>query len=342
MASKSSPTAPGGPTPLSELRVVLLGKAGAGKSKVARLLLGGKDLKEACDRCVLHENKHAGRRIWVVDTPGWDRYSIHNTSENIKEEIIRSASLCPTGPHALILVLPVDKLTDAHSADELKSAQQHMELLSERVWKHTMVLFLCDGEVEETTVTKHIDNAKNLLEKCGNGHYVLQNMGSETQVHEFLKKIENLVDNNDYFPPQTYFDMIQSKTPQPEDTEVKGDKKHSEEHSQEKTELRHRRGSYPINRPNLNEEKGTSGNQTEGGEATKHQNQDDFYALLWNCLPPATVILFVIIGALIGSVAGAAYGPLGSGAGIVFGVVLSVLISILLIYALNLARWRTT
>ncbi|KAL6455618.1 hypothetical protein MHYP_G00354690 [Metynnis hypsauchen] len=288
MASRSSPTAPGGPPSLSELRVVLLGKAGAGKNKVARLLLGGKDLKEARERCVLHDDKYEERRIWVVDTPGWDRYSIHNTSENIKEEIRRSATLCPPGPHALILVLPVDKLTDAHSADELESAQQHMELLSERVWKYTMVLFLCDGEVEGTTVTKHINNAKNLLEKCGNRHYILQNEGSETQVHGLLKEIENVVDSYSFFLPQIYHDLIQSKTPQPEDREVKGNKKHSEEQSQEKTELRHRRGSFLINRPNLNEEKGTSGNQTEGGDATKHQNQDDFFALPRNYLPPAT------------------------------------------------------
>ncbi|KAL7890835.1 hypothetical protein AOLI_G00003110 [Acnodon oligacanthus] len=287
MASRSSPTAPGGPPSLSDLRVVLLGKAGAGKNKVARLLLGGKDVKEAREHCVFHDDKHEERRIWVVDTPGWDKYSIHNTSENIKEEIIRSTTLCPPGPHALILVLPVDKLTDACSADELESAQQHIELLSERVWKHTMVLFLCDGEVEGTTVTKHIDNTKNLLEKCGNRHYILQNAGSETQVHGLLKEIGNVVDSYGFFLPQIYHDLIQSKAPQPEDTEVKGNKKHSEEQSQ-KTELRHRRGSFPFNRPHLNEEKGTFENQKEGGDTTKHQNQDDFYALPRNYLPPAT------------------------------------------------------
>ncbi|KAI4896752.1 hypothetical protein NFI96_020080, partial [Prochilodus magdalenae] len=240
---------PGGPAPLSKLRVVLLGEAGAGKAQVASLLLGTKDLKEASELCVLHKSKHAGRKICVVDTPGWDRHSIHNTSENIKDEIVTSVSLCPPGPHVLILVLPVANFTEPPSADELETVQKHLELLSERVWKHTMVLFLCNEEVEETTVKKHIRNTTNLLRKCGNRYCVLQHADSETQAHALREKIEDTVRADNFFMPQIYYDMIQKKDKQHEDTERKGDKQQSEEQS-EKTELRQRRGSLQGTNPN--------------------------------------------------------------------------------------------
>ncbi|KAI4896753.1 hypothetical protein NFI96_020081, partial [Prochilodus magdalenae] len=52
------------------------------------------------------------------------------------------------GPHALIVVLRVESLIDVPSTKELKTVSEHMELLSEKAWKHTMLLFLCEKMVE--------------------------------------------------------------------------------------------------------------------------------------------------------------------------------------------------
>lgn len=193
----------------------MLGKAGAGKSKVAKVILGDTNHNEECEECFLHEGEHSGRRVCIVDTPGWDRVSIKCTTKQIKNEITRSVMLCPPGPHALILVLPVNT-ADAPSLNELKSASQHVELLSERVWDHTMVLFLCDENVENCTIEYNIQKADKLLEKCRDRHYVMRESESETQVHELLKEIDSMVEENlgDFFLPQVYYEVIQSKIPQ--------------------------------------------------------------------------------------------------------------------------------
>lgn len=147
-----------------------------------------------------------------MDTPGWDRVSIECTAKKIKNEISRSVTLCAPGPHALILVLPV-KTGDVPSVNELKSASRHMELLSERVWDHTMVLFLCDENVEESTIKEHVQKAEKLLEKCRGRHYVVRQSESETHVHGLLKEIDNMVEESlgDFFLPEVYYEVIQSK-----------------------------------------------------------------------------------------------------------------------------------
>ncbi|XP_066518909.1 GTPase IMAP family member 9-like [Hoplias malabaricus] len=327
MENGSSPTAP------DELRIVLLGEAGSGKTKVASLLLGREDIKEDREQCVLHDYKQAERKICLVDTPGWDTHSMQNIPDIIKNEIARSATLCPPGPHSVIVVLPVAELSEVPSPDELETLQQHVELLTEKVWKHTMVLFLCDGDVADTIVEKHVENARNILDKCGSEYFVLRNVGSETNIHALLKKIENEVGKSDDYP------LPQSKPSKHEVTEAKRNTMTSIEESEERVALRQRRGSTQVLPPSLNEEQKAPGTP-EIVEAIKQQTQDEFHIPPY--LKPVTIILMSIFGALLGSVTGASYGTLGSAVGIVVGFFVSIPVSVCLIYAIKLAQTRTS
>lgn len=129
------------PIPVTAHSIVLLGDNRIDKSNVAKSILGCKNLKEVnYGLSTLYMNEEAERTITVVNSPGWNPISIHQTSKSRKSEIIRSVSLCPPGPHALLLVLPVKKLSEEHSSSEITAALEHVALLSERVWKHTIVL----------------------------------------------------------------------------------------------------------------------------------------------------------------------------------------------------------
>ncbi|XP_066563516.1 GTPase IMAP family member 2-like [Amia ocellicauda] len=84
---------------------------------------------------------------------------------------------------------------------ERRSAQEHLELLSERVWRHTIVLFTWGERLGDTTIEQHIERDKGLqwlVEKCGNRYHVLnyRNRGNGTQVTELLDKIEEMVAEN--------------------------------------------------------------------------------------------------------------------------------------------------
>lgn len=203
---------------------------GDDKNKVVKSVLNCENLTGVkVGQCLLHQRDQAGRRITVVEAPGWDRSSEQQTPENIKEEVERSVSLCPPGPHALLLVIPVKTLSEEPSPHEITAAQTHMELLSERVWKHTILLFACDEGVEDPQIKEHIRSAKMILDKCGGRSYVLQ---KSAQIHELIKKIDDLVEENrgDFV---LQVELIQQKT-----QEASGE-----------SELRKRRGSFQISPP---------------------------------------------------------------------------------------------
>uniref|UniRef100_A0A671KHP5 Zgc:113442 n=1 Tax=Sinocyclocheilus anshuiensis TaxID=1608454 RepID=A0A671KHP5_9TELE len=139
--------------------------------KVIKSILGCRDLvEENVGQCV-YEGEQAGRRISVVEAPGWT--SMQQTPESIKKSIRRSVSRSPPGPHALLLVIPV-KRDEESSTGDIKAAEMHMELLSEHVWKHTIVLFACDDGMGEFAIRAYFQKAKKILEKCKDRTYILE------------------------------------------------------------------------------------------------------------------------------------------------------------------------
>ncbi|MBN3314570.1 GIMA8 GTPase, partial [Atractosteus spatula] len=121
---------------------------------------------------------------------------MRNDPQQIRQEVVYSVSLCPPGPHALLLVINLDSDTD------WRSVKERLELLSERVWRHTIVLFTWGDRLRPITIEQHIERrGKELqwvVEKCGNRYHVLnnKNSGDCTQVTELLEKIEDMVAGN--------------------------------------------------------------------------------------------------------------------------------------------------
>ncbi|KAK6323327.1 hypothetical protein J4Q44_G00056660 [Coregonus suidteri] len=188
--------------PLPELRLVLLGRKGTGKSSAANTILGGIggfEIGRPTEECSKRRADLTGRRVTVVDTPGWEwYYPLNSTPDWVRRETLRSMSLCSPGPHVVLLVIrSCASVTESYR----KQIEEHLESLGEGVLDHTMLLFTRGDELGVVPMEHRILTGgaafQQLLRRCGNRYHVLDNRsrGDGTQVRELLRKMEEMVDN---------------------------------------------------------------------------------------------------------------------------------------------------
>lgn len=181
--------------------MVLLGYRRSGKSSTRNNIFGKEniDLKRT-SQCVKTQSEVAGKVITVLDTPGWWKtLAARDTAELDKQEILRSTCLCPPGPHALLLTLRLDL---PFKGEEMKSLVEHMGLLGERAWNHTILLFTHGDLLGDLTIEQYIESEGKdlnlLIAKCRNRYHVLNNKNllDGSQVTELFKKVEEMVAEN--------------------------------------------------------------------------------------------------------------------------------------------------
>uniref|UniRef100_A0AAZ1WW29 AIG1-type G domain-containing protein n=1 Tax=Oreochromis aureus TaxID=47969 RepID=A0AAZ1WW29_OREAU len=134
-----------------------------------------------------------GRRVTVVDTPGWWwHYPLENTPKLDQIEIQNSVHLCPPGPHAFLLVFHHSFFLPQIFMSSLK---EHLKLFHKDVLNHTIVLFTAEDPWDEKNVETTISEWSEMqwiLEQCGNRKHVLC-----MQVQDLLEKIEEMWAGNE-------------------------------------------------------------------------------------------------------------------------------------------------
>uniref|UniRef100_A0A3B3DKL3 AIG1-type G domain-containing protein n=1 Tax=Oryzias melastigma TaxID=30732 RepID=A0A3B3DKL3_ORYME len=184
------------PRRLPEIRLVLLGERETGKSTAGNAILrkaGFFQAGAATEECVRQQAEVAMRLVTLVDTPGWEAGVAGATLERVKREIVCSVALCPPGPHALLLTLRVDTLVTAGHVRE------HLELLGEGVWRHTILLFTHSDQLRDgVDMEQHIQGGgrdlQYLLEKCRGRYHVLSggDGGGEDMKQQEKRKLDEM------------------------------------------------------------------------------------------------------------------------------------------------------
>uniref|UniRef100_A0A667WVM7 AIG1-type G domain-containing protein n=1 Tax=Myripristis murdjan TaxID=586833 RepID=A0A667WVM7_9TELE len=184
---------------LPEVRIVLLGWKYGGKSSAANTILGKKEfkLKESI-QCQSRQGEVAGRKVTVVKAPGWWRdIKRKYTPKLVEQEIVLSASMCPPGPHAVLVVLDL-----GCQFLYKKSLVNHIQLLGESVWNHAIVLFTFGDNLGGRSIEQYVHSEGETLQwligQCGNRYHVFNNKDWDdcSQVTELLEKIDKMVAGN--------------------------------------------------------------------------------------------------------------------------------------------------
>ncbi|XP_042070383.1 GTPase IMAP family member 4-like [Haplochromis burtoni] len=149
------------------------------------------------EKCVKHEGNLGGINVAVVETPGWPADT--TAPVWLKEEVLRSVSMCAPGPHVFLLVVPISK---AFTEEDHKALVELLMPFGERVWRHCMVLFTWGDWLNDRLIEEHIagegKSLQWLVEKCGYRYHVLNchGLGYHFPVKLLFPKIIDLITRN--------------------------------------------------------------------------------------------------------------------------------------------------